>query len=240
MIIAANILNRYEAPKISTFKHSFLDVECRDDYGVRFVVKIQVQYVEGIEKRIQYDADKTRIGRTSSSVFVPKPNQLIAVSVLDFVRFQEFSHYFSCHEYHETVANEHAGDTIKHYFIELPLFSKTETELETSIEKWCYFLKHVGNVTRIPEKLNQVPYRNAFEILNRTNMTKEEWEECDASGIKMQDERGMVIAAYKKGLQEAMQLHKLEMARKMQEKGIDQRLIAKVTGILLSEIEKAA
>ena len=61
-IAEVTILNPYQAPKISTLKHSFLDVKCRDNRGVEFVVEMQVQYAEGFGKRIQYNSCKAYVG----------------------------------------------------------------------------------------------------------------------------------------------------------------------------------
>ncbi len=227
------ILNPYQAPKISTLKRSFLDVKCRDNRGVEFVVEMQVQYAEGFEKRIQYNACKAYVGQIPIGIDYPKLNQVIAITIVDFVMFREFEHYLSCHEFRETITNNCYLGEIRHYFIELPKFTKAEAELETTIEKWCYFIKYAGRLEMIPEKLNQGPFRKAFEIASRANMTKEEWEKYDAAAVKMQDERGIAIAAEKKGWQQ----RNLEIARFMQQRGLDVNLISEATGLSLKEIE---
>ncbi len=221
------ILNPYQAPKISTLKRSFLDVKCRDNRGVEFVVEMQVQYAEGFEKRIQYNACKAYVGQIPLGTDYPKLNQVIAITVVDFVMFKEFEHYLSCHEFRETMTNNCYLNEIQHYFIELPKFKKTEAELETTIEKYA------GRLEMIPEKLNEEPFRKAFEIASRANMTKEEWDEYDAAAVKMQDERGIAIAARKEGRQE----RNMEIARSMRQKGLDMNLIAELTGLSLQAIE---
>jgi len=239
-IAAVNILNPYQAPKISALKRSFLDVKCRDNRGVEFVVEMQVQYTEGFAKRIQYNACKAYVGQIPMGTDYPKLNQVIAITILDFTMFKEFEHYLSCHEFRETITNNHYLDEIRHHLIELPKFKKTEAELETPIEKWCYFLKYAGGLEIIPEKLRQEPYRKAFEIASRANMTKEEWEEYDAAGIKMQDERGAISAAQKQslqqGIQQGIQQGKQETAHAMLKEGFDANVIAKLTGLSLEEI----
>ncbi|MDZ7362831.1 MAG: Rpn family recombination-promoting nuclease/putative transposase [candidate division KSB1 bacterium] len=232
-ISEVTILNPYQAPKISTLKRSFLDVKCRDNRGVEFVVEMQVQYAEGFEKRIQYNACKAYVGQIPTGIDYPKLNQIIAITIVDFVMFKEFEHYLSCHEFRETMTNNCYLNEIRHYFIELPKFKKTEAELETTIEKWCYFIKYAGRLEMIPEKLNEEPFRKAFEIASRANMTKEEWEEYDAAAVKMQDERGIAIAAEKKGWQQ----RNVELARSMRRKGLDMNLIAELTGLSLQAIE---
>jgi predicted transposase/invertase (TIGR01784 family) len=233
-IAEVTILNPYQAPKISTLKHSYLDVKCRDNRGVEFVVEMQVAYTEGFEKRIQYNACKAYVGQIPTGTDYPKLNQVIAITVVDFVMFREFDHYLSCHEFRETISNSCYLDEIRHYFIELPKFNKSEAEIETTVEKWCYFLKYAGRLEMIPEKLNQEPFRKAFEIANRANMTKEEWEAYDATSVRMQDERGIAIAARKEG----EQIGEQKILRALRQKGLDLEQIADMTGLSLDEVEK--
>ena len=253
-IADVTIINPYQAPKIATLKHSYLDVKCRDNRGVEFVVEMQVQYVEGFEKRIQYNASKALVGQIPSGVAYAELNQVIAVTIADFVMFTEFKHYLSRHEFRETVSNRCYLDQIRHYFIELPKFTKEETELETTIEKWCYFLKHAGHLEVIPEKLNDPPIRRAFELANRANMTKEEWDAYDDAAVRMQDDRGMVTAAQKlgyrqghqeghqegrqEGRQEGYQLARQDMARTLFRQGMEKEQIANLMGISPEELEK--
>ncbi len=239
-ISEVTILNPYQAPKISTLKRSFLDVKCRDNRGVEFVVEMQVQYAEGFEKRIQYNACKAYVGQIPIGIDYPKLNQVIAITIVDFEMFKEFEHYLSCHEFRETMTNNCYLDQIRHYFIELAKFNKTAEELETPIEKWCYFLKHAGHLEMIPVKLNEEPYRKAFEMANRANMTKEEWEEYDAAAVKMQDDRGMITAARKEAWHGGRQERNLEIARFMRQRGLDMNLISEATGLSRDEIEKLA
>jgi len=233
-IAEVTILNPYQAPKISALKRSYLDVKCRDNRGVEFVVEMQVEYTEGLKKRIEYNACKAYVGQIPVGTDYPKLNQVIAITIVDFVMFKEFEHYLSCHEFRETITNNHYLDQIRHYIIELPKFTKTEAELETMIEKWCYFLKHAGRLEVIPAKLDHEPIRTAFGIANRANMTKEEWEAYDAAGVKMQDDRGIAIAAEKKGWQQ----RNLEIARVMRQKGYELDVISELTGFTVEDIEK--
>jgi len=249
-IAQVTILNPYQAPKISTLKHSYLDVKCRDHRGIEFVVEMQVAYTEGFEKRIQYNACKAYVGQIPAGADYPKLNQVIAITIVDFVMFREFDHYLFCHEFRETISNNCYLDEIRHYFIELPKFKKSDTEIETTIEKWCYFIKHAGSLNTIPEKLNQEPFRQAFEIANQANMTKDEWEAYDAAGVRMQDERGVAVAARKEGEQigeqrgiqigeqRGIQIGEQKILHALKQKGFDIDRIAEMTGFSREELKE--
>ncbi|MFQ5630543.1 MAG: Rpn family recombination-promoting nuclease/putative transposase [bacterium] len=233
-IIDVTILNPYQAPKISELKHSILDVKCRDNRGVEFVVEMQIQYTEGFKKRIQYNVCKAYTNQITSGTDYPKLNQIIGITITDFVMFDTFDHYLSGHEFRETISNNCYLDEIRHYFIELPKFTKKEAELETTVEKWCYFLKNAGHLEVIPKKLSSDPFRKAFDLANRANMTKEEWEAYDATSVWLQDQRGLITAAHQEGRKE----RNLELARAMRQKSFDKNLVMELTGLSKEEIER--
>ncbi len=251
-IATVTILDPYQAPKISSLKRSFLDVKCRDQRGVEFVVEMQVAYTEGFSKRIQYNAYKAYVGQIPSGVDYPQLNQVIAISILDFTMFKEFEHYLSCHELRETITNNCYLDDIRHYLIELPKFTLAETAIETPIEKWCFFLKHAGELQTIPEKLKTEPYLKAFEVANRANMTREEWEVYDATMVAIQDERGRLTGAVKLAVAEARAAARMEgriegrmegeqrgqrkLLEALLQKGFDQSTIANMTGLSQEEV----
>ena len=87
-IAEVTILNPYQAPKISALKRSYLDVKCRDNRGVEFVVEMQVEYTEGLKKRIEYNAckaftlDKFRLAPIilSSIKLSPSPSSTLLCS----------------------------------------------------------------------------------------------------------------------------------------------------------------
>ncbi|MBF0423457.1 MAG: PD-(D/E)XK nuclease family transposase, partial [Magnetococcales bacterium] len=57
-IVDLTILDPFQAPRIKYLKHSFLDVKCRDQRGISYIVEMQVQKVAAFLQRIQYNAAK--------------------------------------------------------------------------------------------------------------------------------------------------------------------------------------
>jgi predicted transposase/invertase (TIGR01784 family) len=251
-IVDVTLLDPYEAPKTKYLRSSFLDVKCLDVRGVTYVVEMQVAYVTGFEKRVIYNASpaphpyfamdagrsKTYAGQLLKGEHYPKLNQAISINILDFILFDDFSHYLSCHEMREKITGNCYLDEIRYYFIELPKFTKTEAELETSIEKWVYFLKHAGELEVIPEKLDEPVFHHAFDLANRANMTPKELEAYEASIMVMLDERGRIEGAFEMGEKTGAKKSKREIARAMRQKNMDSGLIADLTGLEVEEVEK--
>jgi predicted transposase/invertase (TIGR01784 family) len=71
----------------------------------------------------------------------------------------------------------YGGLTMK--FLQMPLFTKTEDELETHFDKWLYFLKNLPSFDHIPRILNEPVFSHAFEVAKFGNMNPEDRQEYD-------------------------------------------------------------
>jgi len=240
------ILNPYEAPKIKELKHSFLDVKCTDHREVHYVVEMQVEYVKGLIKRIVYNSSKAYVNQIERGVDYPKLNQVISINILDFTMFENPAiGYLSHHLIKESSTNQCFLEEISYYFIELPKFIKTEHELTNNLERWVFFLKNAGSLDYIPKSLQVEVFEKAFDIANRSNLSRDEWEFYDQSLVFIQDQRGVAEAALEKGekiglekgLAEGKRMGMMETARKFLKAGVDPKIIRDTTGISKEELK---
>jgi len=65
-------------------------------------------------------------------------------------------------------------DKLGYTYIELRNFVKTETELETDLDRWLHVLKHLNHMDRIPVYLRKPIFEKLFNIAEYSNLTKEE------------------------------------------------------------------
>ncbi|MEO5339822.1 MAG: Rpn family recombination-promoting nuclease/putative transposase [Magnetococcus sp. MYC-9] len=198
-IAELTLLDPFLAPRIRDLKYSILDVKCRDHRGVSYIVEMQVQKVAAFTKRIQYNAAKAYVNQIDRGEEYPKLNQVIAITITDFVLFDGFDHCVSRHESRETATGHSYLQEILLFFVELPKFSKSLEELGDILDRWIYFIKHAGSLREIPEKLSAAPFRHAFEMAMVANMTAEEVEMYDKAGIAIADARGAVDLAREEG-----------------------------------------
>jgi predicted transposase/invertase (TIGR01784 family) len=204
------ILNPGEAPRIRELKYSFLDVKCTDYRDIHYVVEITIEYVKGLIKRILYDPSKAYVRQQiERGEDYPKLNQVISINILDFTMFENpaigyLSHYLALAK--KSASNQCFLKEICYYFIELPKFTKTEHELTNDLERWVFFLKNAGSLDYIPQSLQVEVFKKAFDIANRSNLSRAEWELYDQSMVSIQDRRGVLEAALEKGLTEGKQI----------------------------------
>jgi predicted transposase/invertase (TIGR01784 family) len=104
---------------------------------------------------------------------------------------------------HHTVCDVEDGERIikdmELYFIELPKFNKSLTELVTITDKWIHFIKEAENLNLIPENVDDEGLKAAYYEANKHSWTKEDLEAYDYSEMREQDERGKVQLAEKRG-----------------------------------------
>ena len=243
------LLNPYQAPKLDGLKFTLLDIRAIDKRGVHFIVEMQLENVAGLRKRFQYYAAKSYSGQIKRGDDYPRLNQVIFIGILNFSEFSS-EHWLSCHALlnRENYAQE--LQDLEFYFIELPKFTKTETELDTILEQWVYFLKYADDLEIIPPVSAKAPaLRAAYEIADQFGWKQDELELYDYWCMKAQDERGALELAVEKAVKKAEKIaeqrgeqrgrltEKQQIARMLKAQGVALDIIAQSTGLDSNEIE---
>ena len=78
-------------------------------------------------------------------------------------------------------------------------------DLDNVLDKWIFFIKQAGKLKEIPERLNEEPFRHAFEKARVANMDLEEFELYEKAGMAITDARGAIELARDEGRQEGHQ-----------------------------------
>ncbi|HNO25848.1 MAG TPA: PD-(D/E)XK nuclease family transposase, partial [Leptospiraceae bacterium] len=106
-------------------------------------------------------------------------------------------------------------------FLQMPLFNKTESELETRFDKWCYFLKNLENFDHIPAILKEPIFEKAFHTSEISAMSRSEYDVYMESLMSYWESKGMLETAMAEGVAKGREeerqknrLEKIETARK--------------------------
>ena len=92
----------------------------------------------------------------------------------------------------------------------------------------------------ISESADFEEIQTAYEEANRFNWNKEDLEIYEYRGIKIQDTRGAIQLAVKKGIQKGEHKKAAEIARNLLDLGLDIAQIAQATGLSPAEIAALA
>jgi predicted transposase/invertase (TIGR01784 family) len=137
-------------------------------------------------------------------------------------------------------------DKLGYTYIELVKFVKTETELETDLDRWLHVLKNMSRWDKIPVYLRKPIFEKLFSIAEYTNLTKEEKNMYDSSLKYKWDNKNVldyaVSTAEAKGIEKGIEKGKheeaLAIAKELKKEGLAIDFIAKTTKLSVEEIEK--
>ncbi|WP_130471784.1 Rpn family recombination-promoting nuclease/putative transposase [Candidatus Magnetaquicoccus inordinatus] len=213
------LLDPFLAPRILGMKSSVLDVRCLDHRGVQYIVEMQVSRVRAFLKRIQYNAAKSYVHQIANAEEYPKLNQVIAITITDFILFPEFVHCVSAHEMRETLSGESLLREILYYFIELPKFDRSWQSLDNLLDKWIYFIRFASSLEEIPATLAEPVLQHAFAKARLAGMNREELEYYDKAAMAVQDARGALELAVEEAEQRGVERGKQEGREEGREEG---------------------
>jgi len=135
-------------------------------------------------------------------------------------------------------------------YIELIKFVKTESELQTDLDKWLYILKNMRTMEEIPPSLQKPIFIRLFKLAEYSNLTEEEKMYYDSRDKHRWDNQNVfdyAIAEAKRVTEievaaktaiEAKAKTTTDIAKKMKKKGYPVTEIAEMTNIQIDEIDK--
>jgi len=232
------------------------DIYCEGANGEHFIVEMQKASQRFFKDRalfwtsfpIRNQAPKGLIdGKVWD--FELKAIYLIAVLGFEYDQNEEKRKFFR-----DVQLKDQDGDLfynkLRFIFLQMPLFTKTESELTTHSDKWYYFLKNLESFNSIPSILREPVFERALETAEIARLTEEEVFQYEMSRIAQWDNYSVLETAKfegrtmgrKEGLAEGRAegetKKSIEIARNMKKKGFDTATIAEMTGLSMEEIQR--
>ena len=224
-ITSVELLPPEQRPPVSELKLSIVDVKCTDARGITYVVEMQVLQVEGFEKRVVYNVAKAYVNQIASGELYPTLNDVVGITICDFELWPDdeerrgrLSSDAAPGRASTPLApipmlsrwcmtEQHSGSNelgqIRLVFLELPKYDASRPP-QTVIEKWAYFFREADNLAVVPEALAEHPFIDAFEAARTAGFTEAEWEAYIRAGIALQNERGALAVAEKRGREQGL------------------------------------
>jgi predicted transposase/invertase (TIGR01784 family) len=233
--------NEYQGPQAG-FRRSIFDLTCTGNSGEQFVIEVQrVSQPFFKDRAIYYTStlihDQGLKGKKNWDF---KLKEVYLVGLMDFT-FDDSSPETCLHCVH--LSDEATGAVfykkLGYIFIELPKFSKGETELKTDLDRWLYVLKNMSLLQKIPVILNKRIFEKLFAIAEISNLTKEEYMRYERSRMAQWDEYAIKVSAPKyareEGRKEGIEMAKQEVIQNLLAK--DQFTITEIANIVnVSEV----
>ncbi len=238
-IVSVELLPPEQRPAVEELKLSIVDVKCTDSRGVTYVVEMQVLQVEGFEKRVVYNVAKAFVFQIARGELYPDLDDVVGITICDFLLWPDNGErkipMLSRWRLTEHQTGSRELGQIRLVFLELPKYDASQPP-ETVVEKWAYFFREADNLTMVPDVLSEPPFASALEAARTAGFTKEEWDAYILAGIAIQNERGALSIAEKRGHEQGLK----DGREQGQESGLRVGILAlcRVLGIELTEERK--
>lgn len=221
-------------------RRSVFDIYCENDKKEKFIVEMQKAEQEYFKDRaLYYVAHPIRAqGRKGKWDFNLKT--VYFIGILDFVYDADDPNPLLIREVSLKDQNgKEFYDKLKMTYIQMPLFTKTESELATHREKWLYFLKHLPDLEHIPSIMKKEKvFKKAFHTAELASMPEKERERYENDLHDYWAYLSSLKKAAKDARAEGESNKACEIARNLKKLGVDLETIAKATGLSPQEIKR--
>lgn len=122
-------------------------------------------------------------------------------------------------------------------FLQMPEFTKNETECSTALDKWAYVMNHMEKLTNIPWAVQDELYAELARVSNVSALSPQERAAYEETLKQYRDNIACYEAAIEDGMKIGREESNKETARKMLARGFDIGTIAEITELSVDEIE---
>lgn len=239
------------------------DISCKCKNGASFIIEMQKGYQNHFRERALYYTTYpiNEQGRHARDLYIKEKAEgrtkaefswdyaLKPVTVISILNFR-FKHsegwpaekYHSSYRLREDTCDELMTDVLRFVFLELGRFNKSIWQLATIFEKWMYLLKHIHEMTSIPEKFSEPLFKRLFMLAEIDKFTPEEKKQYIKSLENMGDFRNIINTAAEEAKQQGHAEGRAEgiaeVAGKMLAAGMSIEEITRLTGLSEEEVRQ--
>jgi predicted transposase/invertase (TIGR01784 family) len=233
--------NPANLPDLPIERKAFFDVHCQALSGERFIVEMQKAKVKYFKDRSLFYVTFPIREQAQQGDWDFKLTAIYFVAILDF----PYDEAEERRKFRRDVAlKDQDGDLFfdkLHFrFLQMPLFNKTENELVTHFDKWCYFLKNLENLDHMPAILNEPIFQKAFQTAQLANLSPEQraiydenlmqyWGFKSAINTAVEEAVGAAVGA-------AKEEERVEIAKKLILADSSDEFVKQITGLSLEQI----
>ena len=240
-----------EIPGITLANKSVrLDLRCTAEDGTSFIIEMQRYSQNNFFKRCVSYASKVytlHSERGDRHKYDIPPVYMIGILGKDFSMEpnpldDKYTFYY---EFREKDTGRVVCETISIIFVELRHFNKPLSECKTIVEKWCYCLKNIGSMDRLPAELQEEVFKRFFEAAEIAKFDPDKREKYISEMFTQDDYINEIETARENGEKKGREAGRaegekrkaVEVAKAMKGDGMSCEQISKFTGLTKAQIE---
>ena len=244
-------LDKELLPMYENDRRLIYDVYCTDENGEQFIVEIQnKEHVNFRERTIFYLSQAIARQGEKGVDWRFDLKAVYGVFFLNFMLTDLPRKLRTDIVLADRDTHEQFSDKMRYIFLQLPLFTKEESECDTDFERWIYVLKNMETLQRLPFKARNAVFQKLEEIVDIAAMSKEDRMKYDESIKVYRDRLAIIEYERRKGLAEGLakgeakgiakgeRNKQIEIACNLKRMGLATETIAQATGLAPEAIEQ--
>ena len=236
-------LDKELLPMYENDRRLIYDVYCTDENGEQFIVEMQnKEHVNFRERTIFYLSQAIARQGEKGVDWRFDLKAVYSVFFLNFMLTDLPRKLRTDIVLADRDTHEQFSDKMRYIFLQLPLFTKEESECDTDFERWIYVLKNMETLQRLPFKARNAVFQKLEEIVDIAAMSKEDRMKYDESIKVYRDRLAIIEYERRKGLAEGLakgeRNKQIEIACNLKRMGLATETIAQATGLAPEAIEQ--
>jgi predicted transposase/invertase (TIGR01784 family) len=217
-------------------RKAIYDIYCENDRGEKFIVELQKAKQNYFKERTVYYSTFPIKEQAEKGEWNYNLNAVYCIGILDFT-FDDYAAEPERSDVIHTVKlkNQYGNifyDKLTYIYLEMPNFVKEESLLNTRLDKWLYFIKHLEDFQSIPHIFNNDIISQAFEKAELSKLNAIEVDNYENSLKIYRDLKGVLDNARDEGILEG----KLAVAKELFKNGVSLEIIMLSTGLTKEQL----
>jgi predicted transposase/invertase (TIGR01784 family) len=229
--------NPEKLPSTPKQRKAIYDIYCQTKDGQRFIVEMQKAKMNFFKDRALFYSTFPIKEQAKKGIWSFELVPVYFIAILNF-------HYDETEEIRkfrrDVCLKDQDGDVFfdkLHFkFLQMPLFTKQEDELETHFDKWVYFLKNLENFDHIPAILNEPIFQKGFEVAELAHLTPRQYDAYLKSLLEYGELENVSNTSFSDGKIEGKIEEKKEIAKNLLAMNLSVEMIVQATGLTAEEI----
>lgn len=196
-------------------RKAVFDIYCQNEKGERFIIELQKAKQNHFKERTVFYSTYPIREQSKRGKWPFNLKAVFCIGILDF-RFEDYECEQERSEVLHTVKlkDQHGSvfyDKLTYVYLEMPNFKKKEKDLESRLDKWLYFIRHLEDLQQIPRIFQgEILFEKAFETAEFAKLTHTEYDDYQLSlkgdrDIENQNEYSR-LKGEKKGLKKGIKI----------------------------------
>lgn len=188
-------------PVVPLFKHSIVDVRCKDNRGRQFIVEMQMLWTDSFQNRVLFNASKAYINQLEKGEDFALLQPVYALSLVNENFVPDTENYY--HHYKIVTVGQPRLEMegLEFIFVELPKVKARRLKEKALGVLWLRFMTELESfMQQVSKDFEENPdIRKALELLKESAYTKEELEAYDRYWDSVRIEKALIADSMKKG-----------------------------------------